>query len=169
MLVTDGYRQTLQAMHASGPWGIKGYKAHLPLMPFFAELQATTILDYGSGTETLRQNLPHIDVRCYDPGIPGREQLPEPADLVVCTDVLEHIEPKLLDNVLAHIASLAIKGVYLNIACGPARAILPDGRNAHLIVENGEWWLSRLRETKGWKVVQHEDVRKKIRVWLKVV
>ena len=41
-----------------------------------------------------------FEIKEYDPAIPGKDSLPEPADIVVCSDVLEHIEPNYLLNVL---------------------------------------------------------------------
>jgi hypothetical protein len=46
--------------------------------------------------------------------------------------------------VLAHLAALAGKALYLVIATRPANAVLPDGRNAHLLVRSADWWLERL-------------------------
>ena len=80
----------------------------------------------------------------YDPAIPGKNELPEPADLVVCTDVLEHIEPGLLPNVLEHLRSLTRKCFFFAIDCGPANKHFPDGRNVHLIQEPPLWWLNKL-------------------------
>ena len=39
------------------------------------------------------------------------------------------------------------KSAWLIIACYPAKKILPDGRNAHLIVENPTWWLDKISNT----------------------
>jgi hypothetical protein len=72
--------------------------------------------------------------------------LPGFADLVVCTDVLEHVEPELLDTVLRHLRSLARKAVFVVIATRPSNKTLSDGRNAHLIVETAEWWIAHLIE-----------------------
>jgi hypothetical protein len=88
-------------------------------------------------------------VRNYDPGIPADSALPAPADLVVCTDVLEHIEPEHLDAVLAHIFRLAQRAVFLQIALFPAKKTLPDGRNAHLIVQPANWWLDKIGKHVG--------------------
>jgi len=52
---------------------------------------------------------------------------------------LEHVEPDRLGNVLDHIRRLSGKGCYIVIATRPAAAILPDGRNAHLIVKDADW------------------------------
>ncbi len=106
------------------------------------------------------------DVREYDPGIIGKDALPKPADLVIATDVLEHIEPELLGNVLEHIRSLARLGVFLNIATSPAREILPDGRNAHLIIRPPAWWREELAKAKLWPT--HEATAKGYNVWVKI-
>jgi predicted TPR repeat methyltransferase len=114
--------------------------------------QATTLLDYGCGTGGLVRHLnnmmwPHrFKAYGYDPGVPEFEALPEPAEIVVSTDVLEHIEPECLEDVLKHIGELTIKGAYLNIHTGQAKAVLPDGRNAHLIQQPWDWWQTQLKK-----------------------
>ena len=55
------------------------------------------------------------------------------ADLVCCIDVLEHIEPELIDNVIFDLSTIVIKFGFFSIHQGPAGKILLDGRNAHLI------------------------------------
>ena len=69
---------------------------------------------------------------------------PRPAALVVALDTLEHVEPACLDAVLSHIASLTRQLFFADIALRPASKFLPDGRNAHLLVESPNWWLARL-------------------------
>ena len=79
--------------------------------------------------------------------------MPEiPAELVICTDVLEHIEPELIDNVLKHIESLTLKTAYLIIDTLPAQKNLPDGRNAHLIIENQDWWTNKIQTVTNFKI-----------------
>lgn len=102
-----------------------------------------SVLDYGCGRGALREALGDI-VREYDPAVPGKDALPDRADMVVCTDVLEHIEPERLDAVLEHIRNLAIKAVMFVIATRPAQKTLSDGRNAHLIIESAAWWREKL-------------------------
>lgn len=79
--------------------------------------------------------------RCAIPQLSGT---PQPADMVACTDVLEHVEPHLIENVISHIASLARVCCFLVIATGPASKTLNDGRNAHLIQKPLDWWLGQL-------------------------
>jgi hypothetical protein len=62
----------------------------------------------------------------------------------VSLDVLEHIEPECLDDVLDDMKRCTLKGVFLSVSLVTAGKTLPDGRNAHLIVEPIEWWLPKL-------------------------
>jgi hypothetical protein len=79
--------------------------------------------------------------------------------MVVCTDVLEHIEPEHLDAVLRHVCSLAKKAVFLQIATRPAKKCLPDGRNAHLTVQSAEWWLAKIPARIEWSASDGREVR----------
>jgi hypothetical protein len=144
-LLSETYRAQLRALH-SGKWGDEGHTWATPVASYAATIGAPTILDYGCGKGTLAPALRErfFLVTEYDPAIVGKDTPPSPADLVASTDVLEHIEPESLDEVLAHIASLARVGVFLVISCRRAVARLPDGRNAHLIVESPEWWRDKL-------------------------
>lgn len=87
-----------------------------------------------------------VKVQCYDPGVPEYEEMPEPAEMVVCIDVLEHIEPDLIDDVLDHLESLTEKVLFATVHMLPAGKILPDGRNAHLIQKPPAWWLPKFLE-----------------------
>jgi hypothetical protein len=61
-------------------------------------------------------------------------------ECIFSNDVLEHIEPDHIHKVLKHINELSTKYLWLRIDTKPARKVLPDGRNAHLIIENIDWW-----------------------------
>jgi len=107
--------------------------------------EAFTVLDYGSGKGSLKEVMGEI-VKNYDPAIPEYSSLPDPADLVVCLDVMEHIEPPFVDNVLDHIKSLTLKAAYFIIVFHESKDILPDGRNAHVCIEDHKWWEEKLRK-----------------------
>jgi hypothetical protein len=66
--------------------------------------------------------------------------------MVACIDVLEHIEPDCLDDVLDHLKHLTGKIGFFTVSCIPAKKTLPDGRNAHLIQESPEWWLPKITD-----------------------
>jgi len=62
---------------------------------------------------------------------------------VICTDVMEHIEPECLDDVIDDLKRVTNIVLVVNIALRPAKKTLADGRNAHLIVKDIEWWMGK--------------------------
>jgi Glycosyltransferase GT-D fold len=166
-LSSPRYRKMLEEMHQRKDWG-RDAKKHSAAVRAYAEaLGATAILDYGCGKEALAKSLPDLKVMGFDVGIPEKRALPKPADLVVCLDVLEHIEPKKLDNVLDHLVRLAGKGLYLVIATRPANASLPDGKQAHLLVKPAEWWRNRILQLDV-EEEHHEIIgNHEVRLWLR--
>ena len=163
-MFTADYQQQLRELHNTVRWGAAG-KTWAPFVSVYAEeLGARTILDYGCGRATLRSALPaDFVVTEYDPGIDGKENMPLPADLVVCTDVMEHVEPLFVNDVLMHIKSLSLLGAFFCISLGESKVCLPDGRNSHLTIRDEMWWLDRLRLT-GFKLRKHQVV-KGLRAW----
>ena len=69
-----------------------------------------------------------------------------PADILLCLDVLEHIEMSSIDAVLRDIHSLTRQFCYLVIDLQPAVKQLADGRNAHILLAPPEWWISRVAQ-----------------------
>lgn len=146
--ITEDYARLNRELHETNPsYGAHGHRHAARMMSLRDEYDATTVLDFGCGKGALRASLGAPDwMTEYDPAIPGKDERPKRADMVVATDVLEHIEPHLLDNVLFEIARLADKVAYLIIATRPASKTLADGTNAHKIVENADWWRTKLAE-----------------------
>jgi hypothetical protein len=144
MLITPEYKKLQENFHLERPdYGQSG-RHHVEIVLNFAEkLKTRDILDYGAGKGTLQKGLP-FPIQNYDPCMPEYATRPVPANLVVCTDVLEHIESECLSAVLDDLCSLTKQVLYLNVATGPAKKFLPDGRNAHLLQENANWWLTWL-------------------------
>lgn len=149
-LITEEYLALNVKAHEEGTgYGIRGYKHLQPVLNLAEMHQANTILDYGCGQATLSKHakrMTSIPVANYDPALPEFAAKPAPADIVVCTDVLEHVEPLLITNVVKHIAGLTQKAAYLEIACREAKRVLADGRNAHLLVRDGYFWFDLIRE-----------------------
>lgn len=165
-LISPGYQQQLMQKHGNGKWGADGAKHVANANAFADQLQAETILDYGCGEMRFAEAMKPRRVSGFDPGVPGRQGMPKPCDLVVCTDVLEHVELEKLPNVFGHLRSICLKGAYLVIATRSAKALLPDGRNAHLIVKPPDWWAKGLVNI-GWKIERREDIEgKEVRLWL---
>lgn len=158
-LISDGYRDQNKALHARPEgYGGGGYKQLPQILAFIKERKPTSLLDYGCGQGTLKRVLREQwtgHIAEYDPAIEGKDALPKPAEMVACTDVLEHVEPERLDAVLTHLARLTSKWAYVTIATRPANKTLPDGRNAHLILESEDWWTGRLAE-KGFFVLKSD-------------
>lgn len=145
-LITEDYRSQNRQLHESRKdFGVMALAYASRVRDCAKASGAKTILDYGCGKGFLKQELgKDYEVSEYDPAIPGKDKLPDPADLVVAIDVMEHIEPDCLEDVLKHIAGLSNKATLMTVAMVPAKKTLPDGRNAHLIVETVDWWVPRL-------------------------
>jgi 2-polyprenyl-3-methyl-5-hydroxy-6-metoxy-1,4-benzoquinol methylase len=103
-----------------------------------------TILDYGCGKQTLRDALPDFKVYGYDPAIPGLEQARK-ADLVVCSDVLEHIPAQAIQEVLCDIAKYgSLFLILISLVEGSRK--MPDGSLAHKTVMPDDWWLKMVKK-----------------------
>ena len=105
-------------------------------------------MDYGCGHNcslVRALKVPHkITYQAYDPCVPRFMKPAQPAQMVACIDVLEHVEPELLENVLDDLVRVTEGVLFCTIATGPAMKTLEDGRNAHLIQEPLKWWLPKL-------------------------
>ena len=145
MLITPEYLALQREMHEKGDYGIMGRQYAQAVAGLWVQLGQPRVLDYGCGQCTLSQALPHVPFDLYDPCIERYSEPPRgPYDLITCTDVLEHIEPDCLTEVLQDIARLCAKTCFFQIATGPAVKSLPDGRNAHLTQERTAWWVNLL-------------------------
>lgn len=147
-LISEDYRGQIAHLHATTNWGKIGVQFADVVADYARKEGLKTILDYGCGKGRLADALKAygLAVTNYDPAMPEFSATPEPHDLVTCFDVLEHIEPECLDAVLADLKRVTLKLGMFTVATRPATKVLPDGRNAHLIVENKDWWLKRLGE-----------------------
>jgi cyclopropane fatty-acyl-phospholipid synthase-like methyltransferase len=106
---------------------------------------------------SISQTYPNIHVEGYDPGNPKHNHIPARSfDAVVSADVFEHIEPEHLAGTLQLISSKIQVAGWFRIACYPAKKHLPDGRNAHLIVESPNWWRKQLLNNMNVVIVKEE-------------
>jgi len=143
MTISDQYRQLNRELHEQGSYGRKGDKWAGRVRELIEKYQPSAILDYGCGQGALGRAL-GVPIEEYDPAIDGKDQPPVGADLVICTDVLEHIEPEHLEAVLDDLQRVTGRCLFAVISTRPAKKILADGRNAHLIVEPWPFWEERL-------------------------
>lgn len=144
VLISAEYLQLNEQLHRENiAYGVGGDKHVKTVLQLAESLKTKNILDYGCGKGRLARGIPWA-ISEYDPAIAGKTESPKPADLVVCTDVLEHIEPDKLVAVLDDLRRCVRSIGYFTINTGPAKKYLADGRNTHLIQRNKEWWAKML-------------------------
>ena len=150
-LITEEYRRMQQELHRNPGYGM----ASVHYAPLVANVMKTSgiteLLDYGAGKGRLAFALEEIldvplTVHHYEPAIPEWSRPPEPCRFVTCIDVLEHIEPDLIDNVLDDLKRVTAHTGLFTVHTAPAAKVLLDGRNAHLIQQPATWWLYRFLE-----------------------
>lgn len=165
MLISAEYRALNQKLHEENEhFGSHSDKWADKVDSFAKNFHIQSILDVGCGKGTLGQAIgSKYDWRDYDPAIPGKDKLPAYADMVVCTDVIEHIEPEFLENFLTFIQSRALKVIFLTVATRPAQKMLEDGRNAHLTIKPIEWWLPKMNER--FKMLRVEGTPSEFEYW----
>ena len=156
-------------MHKSGYYIQSGKKiayAGQSILPFVKIIkniivanQCQSLLDYGCGKarlydesfKTKNAGYPNlrdywnIKINLYDPGFEKYCILSKSkVDISICIDVLEHIPEEDVDWILREIFSLTKKITFLNVACYPAKALLPNGENSHINIKNHAWWQKKL-------------------------
>lgn len=158
-MISKEYQNILSEIHLKTKFG-KRRKLPDYLGDFIESKDPQSILDFGCGkgmlVDTLIEKYKNKTVLGFDPANPKYDTKLSPVDMIVSTDVLEHIEPKFLQQTLKEIHDNC-KYTYHLISCAPAKLVLPDGRNAHLIQESPEWWKQKFQEA-GFKVI-FEDYR----------
>jgi hypothetical protein len=148
MLFTKEYREQQQKLHDTGMYGCGG-NADAHYESIIRRLADTykcgSILDYGAGSNLHYKKYLAYDYK-YTPYdiIEELYHEPEAHDMVIAVDVLEHIEPMCLHNVLDHMQELANKIFFASVHTAPAKKTLEDGRNAHLIQKPMEWWFPKI-------------------------
>ena len=145
-----------------------------PLVPTLIhvtkENNCKTLLDYGCG-----KAIPYDKDRCkevglrnpvqelcniesfdlYDPAYEKYAELPDKKyDIVVCTDVLEHVPEEDLGWVADELIDYAKKLLFLNISCIPALKKFRDGTNVHVSLFKPEEWANFLAA----RLRQHRNV-----------
>jgi len=135
---------------------------------FLVEWNPKNLIDYGCGKGAILSDLQsrykNIQMEGYDPAVHMFKELPNKTyECVFSNDVLEHIEPAYINDVLTHINNLSTKYIWLRIDTKPARKVLPDGRNAHLIIEDIKWWEQKILSFIDGKIV-YKHTTDKMRV-----
>jgi hypothetical protein len=150
-LITDEYREMQRKLHENPDYGVASVQ-YAPLVADVLQAVGTReLLDYGAGKgrlgETLRKHIKEpLLIHHYEPAVPEWSRPPEPCGFVACIDVLEHIEPHLIDNVLDDLKRVTRGVGVFTIHTEAAKKVLPDGRNAHLIQQPPDWWLPKIMQ-----------------------
>ena len=153
---TEEYKALQHELHDHGNYGVTGAQYTPTIFHAISQLAkrhgAVNVLDYGSSSgntmKAVKEHLwlpPTVEDRCYDPFVEAFSAEPEPADFLICTDVLEHVEPECTQAVLDHIASLTRRIAFFSISMVKAGKVLSDGRNAHINLPGTEFWLRELK------------------------
>jgi hypothetical protein len=150
-LITEEYRRLQSELHRNPNYGI----ASVEYAPMVAEVMQAVgtreLLDYGAGKGRLGQTLNEMfeepfTIHHYEPAVPEWSRSPAPCRFVACIDVLEHIEPELIDNVLDDLRRVTSAVGFFSVDTQPAAKVLADGRNAHLIQKPAAWWLPKFMD-----------------------
>jgi len=148
MLYSPKYLELQKILHQNPDYGT----ASLEFAPLVIEItnkyRIESISDYGAGKCRLEKKMIELgknDFKYYpyDPVFPEYGE-PKEAELVCCIDVLEHIEPPYLKNVLQDLSKITTNIGFFTVHTGPAIKHLSDGRNAHLIQEPVSWWIPQI-------------------------
>jgi 2-polyprenyl-3-methyl-5-hydroxy-6-metoxy-1,4-benzoquinol methylase len=154
-LISEAYLREQERLHAAPRgYGGRGNKWAPVVSELLRGYRCRSLLDYGCGQGSLVRTLsndyrfsPEVSFREYDPAIPEKSAVPsQPADLVVCTDVLEHIESDRIFSVVRHLSELTSHALFAVISLVPTNKTLSDGRQAHILLRSVEWWTYQFEE-----------------------
>ena len=108
-----------------------------------------SILDYGCGKA--KHHPKEWNAIKYDPAIQDYQNKPQDKyDLVISTDVLEHIPVDNIQQTIKEIFAYSNKWVFVSVCCRKAEAILPNGYNAHATIESAKWWRDLFKPYKNY-------------------
>ena len=155
---TPEYIKLQKELHAVGNYGVSGI-AHSPAI-YHGIMQLAKrfpkrvdVLDYGSSsghtTSKIRKEfyLPgHVYFWNYDPAVDQFATEPGLNHFVICSDVMEHVEPECTWAVLDHLKEVTQCIIFFSISLVPARKVLSDGRNAHINLRDPEFWLREIKK-----------------------
>jgi len=156
-MITTEYRDALLALRKQYKWGFTGGKyagaTVLALLKEHPEIE--TILDYGCGNGSLKEYIEEEGITdrkwtLYDPATEEHKEPPKGKfDLVITTDVLEHVEEIMLNKVINNLRELTGRFLYSEIACYYCGIVFADGpypgEDLHINMKCPDVWQMRLQ------------------------
>lgn len=112
---------------------------------------AKTVLDFGCGRGDAYRSpitihnswqIPRKHVTLYDPAFRSSSELPRGLfDVVLCSDVLEHVPGEEVDEFVKRLFGYAKKAVWASVCCRDAKKCFPGTEtNMHVCVKPYQWW-----------------------------
>lgn len=160
---SEGYAQLRgnNAVHKPGEKAFPGKKTldyRDAIKSICTDFQCKSLFDYGAGKaghysssisiedgedgkiyKGLQDYWGIEDLQTWEPGLDNGQ--PEGKhDIVITVDVLEHCYLGDIFWIVDELFRLASKVVFANVACYPAKAVLPNGENVHTLVRTPDWW-----------------------------
>jgi hypothetical protein len=148
-MASNGY-STIDDQHVEVAFSDMEVRAFKDVVkPIFEKFNIKSILDYGcGGSDYLKSGFSgqlsakdffNIDfVHLFEPARNIDER--QKSDAVLCFDVLEHIFISDIPKTIRELFTLSKSVLIVNVACYSARALLPNGENAHITVRPPLWW-----------------------------
>lgn len=161
---TEGLQESGAVIAAEKTFTGKSLPPHArTIKSLIDKFQVTSVLDYGAGKAKYYNEkiFPAADgqqvdlrtywgvdrIHLYDPGYAPLATLPDAKlDMVISTDVMEHIPEEDLDWVIDEMLSFANKVLYACIATYPAVKTFPNGENVHVTLHDAHWWVRKFNE-----------------------
>lgn len=146
-------------LHAANKFGGGCLKKYLPeIRDLIKQHDCKTILDYGCGKAAHHGRKGLGEVTLYDPYYEPYSKKPTGVfDVVICTDVMEHIPVDQVPQTIINLINYTEKVLFLAICTKPAIKTFGNGENVHLTVQPPEWWNNIIDSAnhKGIKIVRH--------------
>jgi hypothetical protein len=142
------YIEQYRILHKEKPqYGKTSVKFLGEILEIIDDYKIQEILDYGCGKSDLLDKLKeqrNIKIYKYDPAIEQYSRLPHvKINLLICTDVLQHIPIFDLSRVLKEISNYNSL-CFFHIRCTFYHTLLPNGEPANVTVRSKKWWLQEL-------------------------
>ena len=145
------YKELYTQLHYEDPdFGTSGTLIDTKLTKCIGYLKPKSILDYGCGKGTLikqlKEQYPDIEILGYDPYVSEYSSvIDRKVDLVVNTDVIEHIPENNVCSIIEQISKIS-DNCFFQFHHYPAVAILPNGENAHCTIKPISWYTNILNK-----------------------